>query len=247
VNASEADALWDRISAGANSVSSPRESGVAAMRSYLALKRLACDLNLSGISLGGYPKCQGTACLPISLLNDDGLVAGCEGDTNSTRAMFLLRRLTGLPVHFGEMLELDESENTIVSSHCGSAPLSLADQGGFLLCAVRLANSGVCVRFTSKPGPVTFVNLVGRKSNYRLCALEGEAVPSGMVFEGNPLRIRPNTPLRRIWDAVATHGFGHHWMSGYAHVVPELVEFCRLAGIRGVFPALDAPPRSVSP
>jgi hypothetical protein len=72
-----------------------------------------------------------------------------------------------------------------------------------------------------------------------MCAFQGEAVRTGMVFEGNPLKFVMQTPFRRIWRDVAEHGFGHHWMTVYAHVVPVLDEFCRLVGIKGVFPDLN--------
>jgi hypothetical protein len=72
-----------------------------------------------------------------------------------------------------------------------------------------------------------------------MCAVEGQAIPTEMVFEGNPLRFQLKTPFRQVWRAVAEHGFGHHWMAVYAHIVPVLAEFCRLTGIQGVFPDLE--------
>jgi L-fucose isomerase-like protein len=232
----EAEAEWKSVSTQAAAISCSPEHAIASMRNYLAMKQLASDWNLQGITVGSYPDCQGTACLPIALLNNEGIVAGCEGDMNSTIAMYLLYQLSGIPVHFGEMLAVDEKENYVVSSHCGAAAPGLADKDGYMLCPVRLAHRGVCIRFKSRPGPVTYVNLVGRKDNYRLCAFEGNAVPTEMVFEGNPLRIQLKTPFRQIWENVSWHGFGHHWMSAYAHVTPALAEFCRLIGIEGVFP-----------
>ena len=100
---------------------------------------------------------------------------------------------------------------------------------------MRLANDGVCIRYTAKTGPVTFVNLVGRKGNYRMCAFEGQAVPTGMVFEGNPLKFVIKAPFRQVWNEISGYGFGHHWMTAYGHVAPVLAEFCKLAGIQGVF------------
>ena len=118
--------------------------------------------------------------------------------------------------------------------------LPLADENGFILHPVRLAHDGVCIRYSARPGPVTFVNLVGRKGTYRMCAFQGEAVRTSMVFEGNPLKFVMQTPFHRIWRDVARGGFGHHWMTVYAHVAPELDEFCRLVGIQGIFPDLTA-------
>ena len=230
---------WQRIASGASEIMSRTEHGINSARNYLVFKRMVDELGLDAISIGSYPKCQGTMCIPISWLNEEGVPTGCEGDVNSSLAMLILSMLSDAPVHFGEMLAVDEAENTLVTSHCGCGSPSLADENGFILHPVRLANDGVCIRYTAKPGPVTFVNLVGRKGNYRMCAFQGDAVQTGMVFEGNPLKFVMRTPFRDVWRDVAEHGFGHHWMTVYAHVVPVLNEFCRLIGIKGVFPDLQ--------
>lgn len=239
VDASAAQAEWQRIAAQAKAVTSRPEHGVANARTLLALRRMAADLGLQAVSIGSYPQCQGTMCLSIALLNEEGVPTGCEGDVNSTLAIYLLSQLSHAPVHFGEMLALDFEDSSIVTSHCGCGSPSLADEGGFILCPVRLANDGVCIRYTARPGPVTFVNLTGRKGNYRMCAFEGQAVPTGMVFEGTPLKFVTRAPLEKVWSAVCAGGFGHHWMTAYTHAAAELSEFCRLAGVRGVFPDLD--------
>jgi len=236
----EARTEWRRITMGAQAVTSDKSDGFAAARAYLALKQLVAALNLQAVSIGSYPQCQGTMCVPIALLNEDGIPTGCEGDVNSTLAMAILSMLSDSPVHFGEMLDVDERENTIVSSHCGCGSPSLAGEGGYTFCPVRLANSGVCIRYAARPGPVTFVNLVGRKGNYRLCAFEGQAIPTEMVFEGTPMKFRMTSPFRKIWKKTADDGFGHHWMTVYTHAVPVLAEFCRITGIQGVFPDLES-------
>lgn len=238
VDNAAAEAEWGRIAAQAKAVTSRPEHGVANARTLLALRRMVADLDLQAVSIGSYPQCQGTMCLSIALLNEEGVPTGCEGDVNSTLAIYLLSQLCDAPVHFGEMLALDFEDSSIVTSHCGCGSPSLADEGGFILCPVRLANDGVCIRYTARPGPVTFVNLTGRKGNYRMCAFEGQAVPTGMVFEGNPLKFVTRTPLEKIWQATTEGGFGHHWMTAYTHAAAELSEFCRLAGVRGVFPDL---------
>ncbi len=234
----EAASVWARVTRQASAVISRTEHGINSARNYLVLKHMVEESGLDAISIGSYPRCQGTMCLPIAWLNEEGIPTGCEGDVNSTLNMLILSLLSADPVHFGEMLAVDEEANTLVTSHCGCGSPSLASQDGFVLHPVRLANDGVCIRYTAKPGPVTFVNLVGRKGNYRLCAFEGEAIPTEMVFEGNPLKFVMKTPFRTIWADVANHGFGHHWMTVYAHVVPVLHEYCKLAGIQGVFPDL---------
>jgi L-fucose isomerase-like protein len=238
IDSAGAKQVWQKISTGASSVTSRLEDGIASTQRYLAFKQMIRDLNLQAISIGSYPLCQGTMCLPIALLNEEGFPTGCEGDVNSTLAMLILSMLVESPVHFGEMLDVDEAANTIVTSHCGCGSPTLASEAGYILCPVRLAHNGVSVRFAARPGPVTFVNLVGRRGNYRMCAFEGQAVPTEMVFEGNPLKFKLRTPFRQIWKDVARLGFGHHWMTCYAHVAPVLDEFCRISGLQGAFPDL---------
>jgi L-fucose isomerase-like protein len=238
ISAEETAAIWKKMSTGATAVMSTTEHGLDTARNYLVFQQLVKEQGLDAISIGSYPQCQGTMCLPIAWLNEEGVPTGCEGDVNSTLNMLLLSQLCDAPVHFGEMLGVDEETNTLVTSHCGCGSPSLAGEDGFILHPVRLANDGVCIRYTAKPGPVTFVNLVGRKNNYRMCAFEGDAIPTEMVFEGNPLKFVMKTPFRVIWDQVDEHGFGHHWMTVYGHVVPVLEAYCKLAGIKGVFPDL---------
>jgi hypothetical protein len=60
-----------------------------------------------------------------------------------------------------------------------------------------------------------------------------------MVFEGNPLRFELKSPLKKVWETANEHGLGHHWMTAYGHVASVLVEYCQLAGLRGIFPDID--------
>jgi L-fucose isomerase-like protein len=231
----ETISTWHRITSKATTANVDPFQALQTIRYYLTMKNLVIKSEYVAVTFGSYPFCQGTACLPLALLNDEGIPAGCEGDLNSTLAMYILFQLSGQPVHFGEMLAVDEQENTLITSHCGAGAPSLAENG-FILCPVRLGNRGVCIRYTARPGPVTFVNLVGRKGTYRLCAFEGEAISTSLVFEGTPLKMRYQTPFRSIWKVIDKFGFGHHWMTAYQHVSAELCEICRLAGIQGVFP-----------
>jgi len=206
------------------------------IRFYLALRDKIKDENFLTLSLGCYPQHAGKVCLACSLLGDDGTPCGCEGDLNSSLAMFLLQSFSNQPAHFGEILEVDERENSIITSHCGCCPLSLAANSSQIeITPVRLFERGACVRFPAKAGSVTFVNLVGRRGTYRMCAIEGEAIETGMVFEGNPVKIKFDIPINNFLDVIQEEGFGHHWMMGYAHVAKELKYFCRISDIRGVF------------
>lgn len=153
--------------------------------------------------------------------------------------MLILGMLSEKPVYFSEILDVDVGVNTVVSSHCVYGSPALADGGGYVICPVRLANDGVCIRYTAHPGPITFVNLVGRKGNFRMCAFEEEVMPIKLVFEGASLKFKMNTPFQKIWQQIAEYDFGYHWMTANGHMGSVLEEFCKLAKIERVFLDLD--------
>ena len=99
-----------------------------------------------------------------------------------------------------------------------------------MLAPVRLANQGVCSLFPARPGPVTLVGLLPRGAGYRMAVLEGEALPTEMVFPGNPLRIRFAAPANRLIRWIHEEGIGHHWAAGYGHVAAELRAWAGMAG-----------------
>lgn len=184
-----------------------------------------------------YPELMGEVCLAYSLLSEQGIPCSCEGDVNSLVSMLVLYLLTETPVHNTDLLTPYEEENSILFSHCGSGGFSLAENSKLIsLSPVRLANRGVCVLFPARAGEVTLVNLVGRRGTYRMCIVEGEALPTKMLFAGNPVKVKLPIPVKEFLQIIADNGFGHHWMIGYGNVKEEIEMFCRLVGLRYVSP-----------
>ncbi len=230
----EADALatWQQRMGHVKKVSVGQADIVASMRAYHVFKQLADSDGLSGLAVECYPEFMGRFCAAASLLADEGIVIGCEGDMNSTVAMLILTRLTGQPVHNTDPLGVDTDEGSIVYSHCGSGSLSLAQSPDDVEAAhVRLMDQGLCLLFPGKPGPVTLVNLVGRQGTYRMGVAHGRAVPTDMVFAGNPTKVVLEGGVQNHLDVVAREGLGHHWMIAYGDVRAQLEEFCAVIGM----------------
>jgi L-fucose isomerase-like protein len=231
---SEADALavWAERMARVKKVSVGEADIIDSMRGYLTLKHFAQQDGLSGMAIECYPQYMGRLCLAASLLADEGIVVGCEADMNSTVAMLLLTRLTGQAVHNTDGLGVDAGEGSIVFSHCGNGSTSLAELPNQIeIGHVRLAHRGACVLFPGKPGPVTLVNLVGRRGTYRMGIAHGEAIPTEMVFAGNPTKVVLEGGVQHYLDVIAREGLGHHWMISYGDVRKPLQEFCELLGV----------------
>ena len=61
-----------------------------------------------------------TACLPVALMNYNGIPAGCEGDLVSISGMMLLKELTGLIPWMANVVRVEHDQ--ILLAHC-TAPL----------------------------------------------------------------------------------------------------------------------------
>jgi len=224
---------WSQVKARAGKVSAHDEHGIESVRYYFAMKKLIEEYDLEGIVVKCYPKWMGKICLGYSLLSEEGIVCGCEGDVINTVTMKILYELSGMPTHNTDLLYPDRELNTVLFSHCGSGGFSIASSGKDIHFApVRLADSGVCSLFPAKPGIVTLVNIVGRRGTFRMSVIKGEAIQCGMEFPGNPLKVKFEKNVDELNRQIALEGTGHHWMAGYGDLTKELEHFCKLTGIR---------------
>ena len=197
-------------------VSCGDEAGVESLKFHQTLSALVAEKMLDAVAVGCYPHLMGKVCLAASLLGEEGVPLSCEGDVNGALGMLMLTLLSGRPVHNTDLLDPIPEEDAIVFSHCGSGAFSLAEAPSQItLASVRLMDQGLCCLFPARPGPVTLINIVPTLGGYKMAVLFGEAIRTGMVFPGNPLKVRFDSDYREVLSWVAKEGLGHHWMAGY--------------------------------
>ena len=222
--------VWQRVKGAAARVAVPDRDGLESAGMYLAIREVVQEEGLSALAFGCYPDLMGRACVAASLLAEEGVPVACEGDVNGAVATLMLSLLTGQPTHNTDWLE-PLPDGTVVLSHCGSGSYSLAEKPeDITLSPVRLMSEGVCSLFPARPGPVTLVNLLPKGASYQMAVMEGEAVPTEMVFPGNPLRVRFERPVEHTIAWLHDQGIGHHWMAGYGSVQRELQHLARMVG-----------------
>ena len=69
-----------------------------AAKAYLAIKQICQEERLDALTIRCFDivkACNTTSCLALALLNDEGIVAGCEGDMQSLMSMYLAKRICG--------------------------------------------------------------------------------------------------------------------------------------------------------
>ncbi|MFB0545800.1 MAG: hypothetical protein ACETWB_02720 [Anaerolineae bacterium] len=158
------------------------EELLTAARLYLALKSWAEERRLDAVCV----KCQYefsqeygmVACVPLSLLAEDGVVTACEGDVLLTVSMAILHYLTEQAIYYGDAL--DYVRNKVYLSSCGFVPYSLADPAdeAFIRPTAHPGFKGILNSFPLKPGRVTFLRLAEGRGDYFFTYGTGAGLPS---------------------------------------------------------------------
>ncbi|OGV71767.1 MAG: hypothetical protein A3K19_06825 [Lentisphaerae bacterium RIFOXYB12_FULL_65_16] len=225
-----ARALWRGMKKRAGTCEVSDTDGIDSLRVYAAVRELVDKHGLHALTIGCYPHLMGKVCLAASRLADESIPLACEGDVHGAVGQYMLQLLTGQPTHNTDWLDPVDGDS-VVFTHCGSGSFTLAEKPSDIrLASVRLMGQGACALFTAKPGPVTLVNINACGDAYQCALLEGEAVPTEMVFPGNPVRVRFATPVKSLTAWVHDAGLGHHWMIGYGHVGAAVRAWSSIAG-----------------
>ena len=99
-----------------------------AAKAYLAIKRICQEERLDAFTIRCFDivkACGTTSCLALALLNDEGIVAGCEGDMQTLLSMLLAKRLCGEVAFMANPSNL--TDKTSMLAHC-IIPLTMCDE-----------------------------------------------------------------------------------------------------------------------
>ena len=101
---------------------------VEAAKAYLAIKKICQEERMDALTIRCFDivkACGTTSCLALALLNDEGIVAGCEGDMQTLLTMWLAKRLCGEVAFMANPSQL--TDNSAMLAHC-TIPLTMCDE-----------------------------------------------------------------------------------------------------------------------
>lgn len=170
--------LAERFTAVADPVRVDRRAVNDAMAVQAALADVLENDDLDAVTvrcfdLLGDPGTSG--CLALASLNDDGIVAGCEGDLPSTLAMLLVRSLLDQPSWMANPAQVEPDSNRLVLAHCTVAP-SMVDS--MALDTHFESGRGVGISGHFAPQPVTLLRFGGAALDH-CWIVEGAIVATG--------------------------------------------------------------------
>ncbi|MBQ6306962.1 MAG: fucose isomerase [Bacteroidales bacterium] len=99
-----------------------------AAKAYLAIKRICQEERLDAMTIRCFDivkACGTTSCLALALLNDEGIVAGCEGDMQTLMSMYLAKRLCGEVAFMANPSQLTDQSSML--AHC-TIPLTMCNE-----------------------------------------------------------------------------------------------------------------------
>lgn len=99
-----------------------------AAKAYLAIKKICQEERLNAMTIRCFDivkTCGTTSCLALALLNDEGIVAGCEGDMQTLMSMLLAKKICGEEAFMANPSQL--TSGTSMLAHC-TIPLNMCDE-----------------------------------------------------------------------------------------------------------------------
>ena len=154
-----------------------------ALEIYSGLKRVIQNYKLSGLTIRCFDlieEYQNTACLALAMLNDEGIIATCEGDVPSMLSMLLIKAACDKPSFQANPSKIvfggEKEENIVLFAHC-TIPLSMTNKYEFMTHFE--SGLGIGIRGNLNLGEVTIFKLSRDLKNYLLI--------SGEIKENNTL------------------------------------------------------------
>lgn len=173
----EVAALADKFISEAIACKEPnRAEVIKAMRLYHALQRVVDENKLDAMTLQCFsliPTTGTTGCLALALLNDNGIVAGCEGDLSSIFTMLLANRVTGQGAFMANPAHIRYETGEILLAHC---TIGLRQTDGYIIRTHFESDSGVAIQGILPTGRVTVMKCGGK-------GLERSFVAGGTIIE----------------------------------------------------------------
>jgi len=186
---------------------------------YLALKQIVKRYKLDALTLRCFDLVldnQTTGCYALARLNDEGIIAGCEGDIISALGLLWAKEKFGKTAWMANPARIYPETNELVIAHC-TLPLSLCEN-------VKVRShfeSGLGVAFagTLPLGKVTIFRLGGSRAE-KIWIAKGEIieVPTEETLCRTQVRIKLSDKYRV--SELLTQPLGNHLIMVYGEISP---------------------------
>lgn len=201
------------------------EDMLKAMRLYIALKRVTEEEKLQALTLSCFrliKQTDTTGCLALALLNDEGIIAGCEGDLQSVFTLLAAQAVTGKTGFMANPSMIKATNNELVLAHC-TIGLKQTDQ--YILRSHFETESGIGIQGILPTGDVTLLKCGGE-------CLDEYYLTTGTLTENtnyiNMCRTQVRVRLNSSVDYFLRNPLGNHHILLQGNYEAQLQEFMQV-------------------
>lgn len=169
IDSTPEDSLSARIACGQplfDAAPCVKDAVPMAYRIYVALKNIVRKYSLSGLTLRCFDlltAVHNTGCLALSLLNSEGIVAGCEGDVPAMLSMAISKAVSGVSGFQANPSSIDSESGEILFAHC-TIPLNMVKRYSF--DTHFESGIGVGIHGHMQEGDITLFKISGDAGRY---------------------------------------------------------------------------------
>jgi len=219
-------------------------------RYYKAYKDFSDEYGYDALAVSCWPQMAeatgGYSCSIVGQLNQNGLVASCEGDLPGAVSMLLQKYIVDAPTTMMDLSGIDEEDQSVLMWHCGPSPEYFAN------------GAGACLMYSNQPTPdgkenaaglitdmvfghqhVTFMRITGEWD--RMFLLDGKIAerqkdsPQGSRGWVEALKLnRKDISVRDLMNTILVRGMQHHYPMASGDITEVLMETAAWLGLKPV-------------
>ena len=203
------------------------EDMLKATRLYVALKRIAKEEHLQALTLSCFRLINHTGttgCLALALLNDEGILAGCEGDLQSIFTLLAAQAVTHKTGFMANPSMIQTNNRELILAHC---TIGLKQTEQYILRSHFETDSGIAIQGILPTGEITLLKCGGE-------CLDEYYLSTGTLIENTnylnmcrtQVRIRLNSPTNYFLQ----NPLGNHHILLQGNYETQLQEFMQANG-----------------
>jgi L-fucose isomerase-like protein len=211
-----------------------------AARVYLALEEITKENSYQALAVSCWPKFQKEyqfdVCSTLGRLNQNGIVASCEGDIPGALSMLLLNYLNQNRSMLMDLVKFDTEDDSVLMWHCGPTARCWANKEGMRYCRHYIDKMGIINDMVFQPQPTTIMRITGEGRKMFLATadiLSGnkKSYDGSRGWFGNLRILGERISSLDFINTVMIHQLEHHFPIASGNLTDELMELSRWLNI----------------